>query len=114
VSTRDFDVELPFDIEFAERRIGGPSAGLVYALAITDLLEPGDFTEGRAVGATGTIDLDGEVGPVGGLSAKADALELAGADLFLVPDAEVTGVDESDLEIRGVSTLEQAVQSLTA
>ena len=114
VSTRDFDVELPFDIEFTERRIGGPSAGLVYALAITDLLEPGDFTEGRAVGATGTIDLDGEVGPVGGLSAKADALELAGADLFLVPEAEVTGVDESDLEIRGVSTLEQAVQSLTA
>ncbi len=113
ISTRDFDVELPFEIEFADRRIGGPSAGLAYALAIADMLEPGDLTEGREVGATGTIDLDGEVGSVGGLPAKAEALEQAGADVFLVPESEVAGVDETTLEIRGVSTLEQAVESLT-
>ena len=78
------------------------------------MLEPGDYTEGREVGATGTIDLDGAVGSVGGISAKAEALERAGADLFLVPEAEVTGVDETTLEIRGVSNLEQAVESLTS
>ena len=113
ISTRDFDVELPFEIEFTERRIGGPSAGLAYALAIADMLEPGDFTEGREVGATGTIDLEGAVGSVGGLPAKAEALERAGADVFLVPESEVTAVDETGLEIRGVSSLEQAVESLT-
>ena len=113
ITTRDFDVEFPFEIEFAERRIGGPSAGLAYALAIADMLEPGDFTEGREVGATGTIDLEGAVGSVGGLPAKAEALERAGADLFLVPEAEVAGVDETTLEIRGVASLEQAVESLT-
>ena len=113
ITTRDFDVELPFEIAFAERRIGGPSAGLAYALAIADMLEPGDLSEGREVGATGTIDLNGAVGSVGGLPAKAEALERAGADLFLVPEAEITGVDETSLEIRGVSSLEQAVESLT-
>jgi Lon-like protease len=113
ITTRDFDVELPFEIAFAERRIGGPSAGLAYALAIADMLEPGDLTEGREVGATGTIDLNGAVGSVGGLPAKAEALERAGADLFLVPEAEITSVDETGLEIRGVSSLEQAVESLT-
>jgi PDZ domain-containing protein len=77
------------------------------------MLEPGDFTEGREVGATGTIDLDGAVGSVGGLPAKAEALEQAGADVFLVPESEVTAVDETGLEIRGVSSLEQAVESLT-
>jgi PDZ domain-containing protein len=112
ITTRDFDVDLPFDIRFRERRIGGPSAGLAYALAISDMLEAADFAGGVTVGATGTIDVEGRVGPVGGLQAKAQALEDADADLFLVPEQEVGDLAEGGVDTRGVTDLGQAIDVL--
>jgi PDZ domain-containing protein len=112
ITTRDFDVDLPFDIRFRERRIGGPSAGLAYALAISDMLEADDFARGVTVGATGTIDVEGRVGPVGGLQAKAQALEDADADLFLVPEQEVGDLAEGGVDTRGVTDLGQAIDVL--
>jgi PDZ domain-containing secreted protein/Zn-dependent protease/CBS domain-containing protein len=112
ITTRDFDVDLPFDIRFRERRIGGPSAGLAYALAISDMLEAADFARGVTVGATGTIDVEGRVGPVGGLQAKAQALEDADADLFLVPEQEVGDLAEGGVDTRGVTDLGQAIDVL--
>jgi PDZ domain-containing secreted protein/Zn-dependent protease/CBS domain-containing protein len=112
ITTRDFDVDLPFEVQFRDRRIGGPSAGLAYALAITDMLQPADFARGIAVGATGTIDVDGRVGSVGGLQAKAQALEDADADLFLVPEQEIGEIDEGGVETKGVTDLRQAIDLL--
>ena len=114
ISTVDFEVDLPFDIEFTERSIGGPSAGLAYALAIADVLDPGDFSGGRTIGATGTIDLNGEVGPVGGVNEKAAALVGAGADLFLVPEQQVDEVDAEEIEVQGISSVEEALGLLGA
>ncbi len=116
VDTRDLRAVLPFRIRFRDRPdIGGPSAGLAYALAISDMIDRSDDAQGRAVAATGTIDADGKVGEVGGVAEKAVAAEHAGADLFVVPVDEMTQAeDTSSLPIRGVNTLDQALQVLRA
>jgi PDZ domain-containing protein len=65
--------------------IGGPSAGLAMALAITDTLTPGNLTGGKRVAVTGTIDPEGNVGEIGGIEQKTVAARAAGVSLFLVP-----------------------------
>ena len=112
ITTRDFDVSLPFDVDFRPRAIGGPSAGLIYALAITDLLDDRDYADGKIIAATGTMDIDGSVGAVGGIPQKAVAVEDAGADLFLVPDREVDDVSIDSLRVQGVSDLDDALRAL--
>jgi len=112
ITTRDFDVDLPFDIEFRARQIGGPSAGLIYALAITDLLDERDYADGRTIAATGTMDIDGSVGAVGGVAPKAVAVDDAGADVFFVPDREMDDVIIDSLNVQGVSDLEGALEAL--
>ena len=112
VSTRDLQVDLPFEVRFEERRIGGPSAGLTYALAIVDMLNLSDLSRGDVIAATGTIDVGGDVGPVGGVDAKSAAVQEAGADLFFVPQQEVDHVDAEGVEVRGVSDLGDALEVL--
>jgi PDZ domain-containing secreted protein/Zn-dependent protease/CBS domain-containing protein len=112
ITTRDFDIDLPFDVDFEEYDIGGPSAGLVYALAITDILDERDIAGGKAIAATGTIDFDGRVGEVGGVGPKTDAVRAAGADLFLVPEGELGQALGDGVDVRGVSDLEEAVSVL--
>jgi PDZ domain-containing protein len=109
VSTRDFTIDLPFEISFNRRDIGGPSAGFVYALAIADMLDPADRAGGRSIAATGTIDLDGRVGEIGHPDLKAVAAEDEGADVFLVPESQVDEVEDVDIEVLGVDTLEDAL-----
>lgn len=111
--TRDLEVKLPFQVEFKERNIGGPSAGLVYALAIADMLDPADIARGRVIAASGTIQLDGRVGPVGGLRQKAEAASRAGADVLLVPKDEV-GELPARRRLKGVRTLNEALLLLKA
>jgi PDZ domain-containing protein len=77
--------QLPFTVNVDTTGIGGPSAGLAMALAITDALTPGDLTGGTRVAVTGTIDPDGNVGEIGGIEQKAVAARAAGVKLFLVP-----------------------------
>ena len=113
VVTKDFSTNLPFEVTFRDREIGGPSAGLAYALAIYDLIENGDLADGRTVGTTGTIDIDGNVGPVGGVEQKTEAATDAGATIFLVPNDEVDEVPRvGDLDVIGVETLEDAIRAL--
>jgi PDZ domain-containing secreted protein/Zn-dependent protease/CBS domain-containing protein len=112
VETRDFEMDLPFEIEFRDRRIGGPSAGLAYALAIADLLDPEDLAGGRDVAASGTVRINGEVGPVGGLVQKAAAAEAAGAEILLVPDEEVAATGATRLPVRGVGSVGEAISTL--
>jgi PDZ domain-containing protein len=114
LETKDFDVDLPFEIKFRKREIGGPSAGLAYAMAVYDLLEEENIADGRDIATTGTVDLEGNVGPIGGVEDKAIAATRAGAELFLVPEEEVGAVDDvEDLKVLGVSTLQGAVESLS-
>ncbi len=112
LKTRDFSVELPFEIDFVVQDIGGPSAGLTYAIAIADLLSPDDFAAGRTIAATGTISIDGDVGPVGGVAEKAAGVEAREADIFLVPSSEVELARRPDLRVRGVESLEESLELL--
>ena len=86
----------PIDVRIASGDVGGPSAGLMWAVGLYDLLTPGDITAGKTVAGTGTIDTRGRVGPIGGIQDKVVAAERAGATVFLVPAdnmKELAGVD---------------------
>src|SRR5690606_15442456 len=78
--------QLPFWVNVESGIVGGPSAGLMYSLAIIDVLTPGDLTHGRVVAGTGTVDVDGNVGNIGGVRQKVVAAEAAGAEYMLVPE----------------------------
>ena len=80
--------EYPFPIDIDAGLVGGPSAGLMYTLAVMELLAPEDLTHGRVVAGTGTIDSAGNVGPIGGVRQKVVAAEAAGAEVMLVPAAQ--------------------------
>jgi PDZ domain-containing protein len=104
----------PFDVRISSGDIGGPSAGLMWALGTTDVLTRDDLTAGRDIAGTGTVDLDGRVGPIGGVRLKVVAAEEAGADLFLVPAGnieEARGAGDR-IELVPVSTVTQAVRAL--
>lgn len=97
--------------------IGGPSAGMVFALGIYDTLTEGSLTGGRAVAGTGTIDLDGAVGPIGGIQQKIAGAERDGAELFLVPAdncADAAQVDDGAPRLVRVETFEDALESVQA
>ncbi|MEV5603015.1 S16 family serine protease [Streptomyces sp. NPDC052299] len=101
--------------------IGGPSAGLFFALGIVDKLDGdgsgGDLTGGRTIAGTGTIDADGTVGAVGGVSLKTQAARRDGATVFLVPKAECSEAESElpkGLRLIPVTTLKDAVNSLRA
>ncbi|MGW3404676.1 S16 family serine protease, partial [Streptomyces zhihengii] len=99
--------------------VGGPSAGLLFALGIVDKLDGdgsgGDLTGGRTIAGTGTITPEGEVGPVGGVSLKTQAAKRDGATVFLVPEAECADAQAElpeGLRLIPVTTLERTVESL--
>ncbi|MFD3487331.1 S16 family serine protease [Streptomyces sp. NPDC058665] len=94
--------------------VGGPSAGLLFALGIVDMLD-GDLTGGRSIAGTGTISADGEVGEVGGVSLKTQAAARDGATVFLVPEAECTDARSElpdGMRLIPVRTLKDTVSSL--
>jgi Lon-like protease len=104
----------PFDIRISSDEIGGPSAGVMWALGLTDLLTPEDLTDGRDIAGTGTVDLEGRVGPIGGVRLKILAAEEAGAEVFLVPRGnmeEARGAGD-DIDLVPVATVDQAVGAL--
>jgi Lon-like protease len=77
---------LPIDIDIDTGRIGGPSAGLMLTLEIMNQYLPEDLAAGKKIAGTGTIDLNGNVGRIGGTEQKVIAAERIGADYFLVPE----------------------------
>lgn len=111
--TRNPNYKLPFVVKFRQRSIGGPSGGLVYALALTDLLGGDDLARGRTVAATGTIDPAGEVGPIGYLRAKLQAAGDARVTVFLVPTGQVAHARGHRLPVHGVLTLRDALRYLS-
>lgn len=114
--TRDPRFEFPYEVEIASDRIGGPSAGLAFTLEVLDLLTEGELTGGRLVAATGTMELDGSVGQVGGVAQKAVAVRKAGAELFLVPAGELEEARRhagKGLQVEEVTSLEDALRILS-
>jgi PDZ domain-containing protein len=104
----------PFEIRIESGDIGGPSAGLMWALGVTDLLTPGDLTRGRTVAGTGDVGLDGRVAPIGGIGLKVAAAEDAGAEAFLVPEdnLEEARAAGGDIDLVPVATLQDAIRYL--
>jgi Lon-like protease len=112
--------DFPFDVKVnLDDNIGGPSAGLIFSLAVYDTLTPGALTGGTDVAGTGSIDGNGTVGPIGGIQQKIVAAADAGAKVFLVPDgncAAALGADvrEGEIELVRTRTMHEAVGSLEA
>jgi PDZ domain-containing protein len=80
------NVQLPFPVEINHQKtFGGPSAGLMFTLGVYDMVTPQDLTGGRKIAGTGTVNMDGKVGAVGGIPQKVVAAERAGAQYFLCP-----------------------------
>lgn len=105
----------PMRVAFNLADIGGPSAGLMFSLALIDKLTPGELDGGRFVAGTGSIDDDGEVGPIGGIQYKMMAAREAGAEIFLVPAANCNEARQripEGLQLVKVENLAGAVQSL--
>ena len=105
----------PFEIAIESAEVGGPSAGLMWALGLYDLLTPGDLTRGRTIAGTGAIDLDGNIGAIGGAEDKVLAAQSADADILLIPQGnleELRGVDTGDVRLIAVSTLAAALEAL--
>jgi PDZ domain-containing protein len=88
ILTKDQRFDYPFEVTIESGEIGGPSAGLAYTLGVLDTLTAGELTGGKKVATTGTMDIDGTVGNVGGVAQKTAAVREAGAEYFLVPPDE--------------------------
>ncbi|NJN17437.1 MAG: PDZ domain-containing protein [Oscillochloris sp.] len=115
IATADLAVagDIPVQIR-PQGVLGGPSAGLMFTLAVYDRLTPGDLTRGRLIAGTGTIGLDGRVGPIGGVEQKVAAAERAGATVFLVPpeNAAAAGRVARRITVIEVATAEEAIAAL--
>jgi PDZ domain-containing protein len=105
----------PMQVAFNLADIGGPSAGLMFSLALIDKLSPGELDGGKFIAGTGTIDQDGKVGPIGGIQFKMMAARDAGAETFLVPAANCNEAKQrtpDGLRLVKIENLNGAVQSL--
>jgi Lon-like protease len=111
------DYDFPFTVTIQLENVGGPSAGMMFALGIVDKLTPGSLNGGEAVAGTGTISSTGEVGPIGGIRQKMWGAKSAGAHWFLAPSSncdEVTGHIPAGLTVLSVTTLDDAMTALAA
>ncbi|WP_286957136.1 YlbL family protein [Brevibacterium sp. UBA7493] len=104
--------DFPFEVIYNVKDIGGPSAGMIFALTIIDELTPGNLTGGKPIAGTGAIDAAGTVTPIGGARQKVSAASDAGAEYFLSPAkncAEVVDAAAStDLNVVRIDTLSDA------
>ena len=111
------DYTFPFDVTIQLNNVGGPSAGQMFALGIMDKLTPGSLNGGAHVAGTGTIDNEGNVGPIGGIRQKMFGARSAGATVFLAPASncdEVTGHIPAGLHVYAVKTLNDSRKVLDA
>lgn len=107
----------PFDVKISLSNIGGPSAGMIFALGIMDTLTPGELTGGAHFAGTGTIDPQGNVGAIGGIAQKMVGARNNGAKYFLAPAAncsDVVGHVPNGLRVIKVATLKEAYDAVSA
>jgi PDZ domain-containing protein len=107
----------PFPIQISSGDIGGPSAGLMWAVTLYDLLTPADLTGGDTIAGTGEIGVDGTIYSIGGIAEKIVAAKDAGADVLLVPKgnlAEARAAGVGGIRLVPVGTLDAAIAWLKA
>ncbi|HUZ54160.1 MAG TPA: S16 family serine protease [Streptosporangiaceae bacterium] len=109
--------KFPFTVKINIGNIGGPSAGMMFALAIIDKLTPANLTAGKFIAGTGEIEVGGTVDPIGGIQQKMAAARAAGATVFLAPAdncQDTAGAVPPGLRVVKVSTLPGAIAALDA
>ncbi|MCF8548885.1 MAG: PDZ domain-containing protein [Pontimonas sp.] len=107
--------DFPLEVDIALENVGGPSAGLMFALGIIEKMTVEDLTKGQVIAGTGTIDAQGTVGPIGGIRHKMHGALNDGATWFLAPVdncPDVLGHIPDGLEVIPVATLEDAIEAL--
>ncbi|HLK73792.1 MAG TPA: PDZ domain-containing protein [Streptosporangiaceae bacterium] len=113
--TEQCPCQFPFSVKFSVGDIGGPSAGMMFALGIIDKLTTMDLTGGKFIAGTGEIEASGQVDPIGGIQQKMVGARDAGATIFLAPAtncSDVKGAIPAGLQVVKVATLSQAVTYL--
>ena len=109
--------KFPFTVKINIGNVGGPSAGMMFALAIIDKLTPANLTGGKFIAGTGEVAVGGAVGPIGGIQQKMAAARAAGATVFLAPVGncrDPVGAVPPGLRVVQVSTLSGALSALRA
>ena len=116
IGVKTVNCALPFAIRLETGPVIGPSGGLAMTLGILDRLSPGELLGGGTVAVTGTIEINGRVGPIGGVKQKTIAARRAGAKLFIVPNEELAQARShaGPLSVVGVATLDDALRALRA
>ena len=110
-------VDSPVEASFGLSDVGGPSAGMMFALGLVDKITPGALTGSKDIAGTGTINMDGQVGPIGGIQQKIAGAHGAGSKFFLAPASncdEVKGHEPEGMQVFAVSTLHEAVTATEA
>ena len=111
-STPNQQFIFPFEVDIQTGNVGGPSAGMMMALNVYNLLTEDDITNGKKVAGTGTIEIDGSIGPVGGVKQKVIAAKRANAGLILVPTAnyeEASVFADDNTQIVAVDSFDNAL-----
>lgn len=120
VSIQAAGYRFPFDVKLTlDDNIGGPSAGLMFALGVYDVLTPGSLTDGKTIAGTGEIDGEGQVGPIGGIQQKLAGAQADGAELFLVPSDNCAEAldghyDPERMRLVKVTNLQEAIGDVQA
>ncbi len=107
----------PFAVEFNLANIGGPSAGLMFSLAVVDKLTTGELNGSKFIAGTGSIGADGTVGPIGGITHKMSSAQDAGATVFLVPSDncdEARTAPGNNMQLIKAADLHQTIDALNA
>ena len=114
VSSTPFELQHQFEINFDDQQIGGGSAGMMLTLQILDKLLPEDLSAGYKIAGTGTIRLDGSIGPIEGLTQKIKAAEDEGAPYLLVAadNAEEAKLYAKEIEVIPIANLQEALEFL--
>ena len=110
-------VDSPVEATFGLSDVGGPSAGMMFALGVVDEITQGSLTGGKDISGTGTIDMTGQVGPIGGIQQKMAGARESGSTFFLAPASncnEVTGHEPKGMQVFAVNTLHEAVAATEA
>ncbi len=110
------DVDLPVPVQIRATEVGGSSAGLALALGVYQGVSGTDLTTGRKIAVTGALSPDGRVDPVAGVTLKVWAAEAAGAELFVLPEAnrEAATAAATRLQVVGVATFDEALRAIRA
>ena len=106
----------PIDVDFNLPGVGGPSAGLIFAVGIVEKLTEEDLVRGRKIAGTGTISASGKVGGIGGIEEKMVGASRIGATIFIAPRENCPDIEHvpKGLKVIPVSTLSEAIEALRA